>query len=418
MTLYGEVLPPPKLRFNYSSTYAIAPNPRRGLRDFGPYDSDLFGKAEIRCGIIYSSGTRNCKELLVDGLIRGEGDFEGFQRLFCVPLRFEEERCIGSENAQEAQRAASDLATKDLDLIFILTAARNSQLYKACKGELLGNGLPSQVVITDKLANPNQRPWVLENVALASYAKVGGSPWVVASPIKEQQLVVGVSRVQDAKGKFLVGFVTLFTQDGDFLFIHSKAPVFSWDEYVDGLTALISEALEEHRKSRGAPDSIVLHLHKRPGYRELEAIQKALDGVRAQTPYALLHLNEYSNFRLFDTNHPSYIPVSGLKVELSYRQALLLIDGRLGAERRKVGVPRVLDIAMDKRSTLSCDQFPDLVKQVHDFARVNWRGFNAAAIPVTVNYARLIARLALEVGAQRWNQIVAAGRLRDKAWFL
>jgi len=418
VNLYGELLPPPKLRFNYSSAYATASSPRQGLKDFGPYDSNLFAKPEVRCGIIYSADTRNSKELLAEGLIRGEGDFEGFQRLFRVPLRFEEERCVGSENTQEVQREARNLATKDLDLIFILTSARNSQLYQVCKGELLGNGVPSQVVIADKLSDPNQRPWILENIALASYAKVGGSPWVVASPIKEQQLVVGVSRVQDVNRRLLVGFVTLFTQDGDFLFIHSKAPVFSWDEYVDGLTALISEALGEYRNLRGAPDSIVLHLHKRPGHRELEAIQQALDDLQAQTPYALLHLNEFSNFRLFDTNHPTYIPLSGLKVELGYRQALLLLDGRVGDKRRKVGVPRVLEISMDKRSTLAPADFPNLVKQVHDFARVNWRGFNAAAIPVTVNYARLIAQLALEVGAQRWNQIVAAGRLRDKAWFL
>jgi len=96
----------------------------------------------------------------------------------------------------------------------------------------------------------------------------------------------------------------------------------------------------------------------------------------------------------------------------------LLLDGRAGDQRRKVGVPRVLDIAMDKRSSLPAEEFPNLVRQIHDFARVNWRGFNAAAIPVTVNYARLIAQLVLEVGADHWNQIIAAGKLRDKAWFL
>jgi len=49
---------------------------------------------------------------------------------------------------------------------------------------------------------------------------------------------------------------------------------------------------------------------------------------------------------------------------------------------------------------------------------VNWRGFNAAAIPVTLNYPKLIATIVGEVGADRWNQIIASGKLRDKAWFL
>ena len=418
MNLYGEIFPPAKLRFDYSSTYAVALNPRQGLKQFGPYDSNLFGKACIRCGIIYPSTMEDAKTLLVDGLVNGESSFVGFQGLFQVPLSFEEEQSISLESAEQIRRASSSLVSEDLDLVFTLTSTHNSLLYQACKEELLGNGIPSQVVIGEKLRDPGQRPWILENVALASYAKVGGTPWVVANPTKQQQLVLGISRVQDINKRFLVGFVTLFTQDGDFLLMHSKAPVFSWDEYVEGLTRLISEALAEYHDLKGVPDSIVVHLHKRPGYKELESIQRALDDFQEQVPYVLLHLNEYSNFRLFDTDHPSYIPVSSLKVDLGYHQALLLLDGRAGDQRRKVGVPRVLDIAMDKRSSLPAEEFPNLVRQIHDFARVNWRGFNAAAIPVTVNYARLIARLVLEIGADHWNQIIAAGKLRDKAWFL
>lgn len=418
MNLYGEILPQAELRFDYSSTYAVADNPRQGLKQFGPYDSNLFGKAHIRCGIIYPVTMGDIKTRLVDGLANGDSGFVGFQRLFRVPLSFAEERSMSVENTQQIRGASSELGSQDLDLVFILTSRRNSPLYQACKGELLGNGVPSQVIVGERLRDSNQRPWVLENIALAGYAKVGGTPWVVANPMKQQQLVLGVSRVQDISKRFLVGFVTLFTQDGDFLLMHSKAPVLEWEEYVDGLTGLISEAMGEYHGLKGVPDSIVVHLHKRPGYRELEAIQKALDGLQEQIPYALVHLNEYSNFRLFDSNHPTYIPVSSLKVDLGYYQALLLLDGRVGEQRRKVGVPRVLDIAMDKRSTLPVEEFPNLVRQIHDFARVNWRGFNAAAIPVTVNYARLIARLVLEVGADHWNQIIAAGKLRDKAWFL
>ncbi len=418
MNLYGEILPQAELRFDYSSTYAVANNTRQGLRQFGPYDSNLFAKSQVRCGVIYPTTMENAKARLVEGLSNGESGFDGFQRLFLVPLHFAEERLLSVENAQQIRRASSDLAGQDIDLVFILTSRRNTLLYQACKSELLGNGVPSQVIIGERLLDTNQRPWVLENVALASYAKVGGTPWVVSSPMKQDQLVLGVSRVQDITKRFLVGFVTLFTQDGDFLLMHSKAPVLEWEEYVDGLTGLVSEALVEYRGLKGLPDSIVLHLHKRPGHREFEAIQKALDGLDQPIPYALLHLNAYSNFRLFDSNHPTYIPLSGLKVDLSYHESILLLDGRVGEQRRKVGVPRVLDISMDKRSTMSVDEFPNLVRQVHDFARVNWRGFNAAAVPVTINYSRLIAQLVLEIGADNWSQIIAAGKLKDKSWFL
>jgi hypothetical protein len=45
--------------------------------------------------------------------------------------------------------------------------------------------------------NPSQRPWVLGNIALASYAKVGGAPWVVADSSGRHELVMGVSRAQE-----------------------------------------------------------------------------------------------------------------------------------------------------------------------------------------------------------------------------
>jgi len=105
-------------------------------------------------------------------------------------------------------------------------------------------------------------------------------------------------------------------------------------------------------------------------------------------------------------------------VRLSSHEALLLNDGRVGDERRKVGMPRVLNIRMDKRSTVDQKEFYKLVKQVYEFSHINWRGFNAETVPITLNYSKLIAKVVIDVGVDNWNQIVAGGRLRDKSWFL
>jgi hypothetical protein len=73
---------------------------------------------------------------------------------------------------------------------------------------------------------------------------------------------------------------------------------------------------------------------------------------------------------------------------------------------------------LDRRSKFGPQELPRLLRQVVNFARINWRGFNAQAIPATLNYSHLIARLVAEIGADRWSPIASAGRLRDKAWFL
>src|SRR5690606_22117437 len=123
-----------------------------------------------------------------------------------------------------------------------------------------------------------------------------------------------------------------------------------------------------------------------------------------------------------DTADPTYVPETGIKVSLSRNRALLFLDGRPAdrttALRRRKGVPRVLEVVMDRRSTLPFDEFPRLVGQVFEFARVNWRGFNAGAVPATLNYSALVARLVAQIGTDRWNAIASAGALRDKAWFL
>ncbi len=103
---------------------------------------------------------------------------------------------------------------------------------------------------------------------------------------------------------------------------------------------------------------------------------------------------------------------------LSEHEALLMLDGTVNGRRRKTGVPRVLDIRMDKRSTVEVESFPSLVRQIHDFASINWRGFNAAAVPITLNYSKLISRMVMDLGVKSWNAAISEGRLREKAWFL
>jgi argonaute-like protein implicated in RNA metabolism and viral defense len=102
---------------------------------------------------------------------------------------------------------------------------KDRSVYSQIKSKLLANGIPSQMVAIENVNNAKSRQYILENVALASYAKVGGTPWTVSTTTSENNLILGISRAQDYLKKYLVGFVTLFSNDGDFLFMNSKAPV-------------------------------------------------------------------------------------------------------------------------------------------------------------------------------------------------
>lgn len=425
----GEYLRTPQLRFNASSLQAQHSNARQGLKLYGPYDAQRLAKDRIRCAIIYPSHLSQVKTTVVSNLTNGNGQFGGFRSLFRIPLEFVQERAIRTESADAVKETVSAiLRDNHPDIFMLVTSNRNEVLYQSAKALLLGNGIPSQMIRAETVRNSRGLPWSLENVALQMYAKVGGTPWTVMSSSKKQELVVGVSRALDRNRNLVVGFITLFTNDGDYLVFHSLSPkpasLERLDEYRNALAQLIVEAYREYSTNHGVPEGLVIHLCKRPGkFHEVAAVEQAMAQLGLKIPYALLHLNYDTSYRLFDTAHSTYVPQPGIKVEITPSTALLFLDGRVpdgnGQEiRRKRGVPRVLEIHMDGRSTVEAGEFSRLVQQVFDFARVNWRGFNAQVIPVTLNYSYLVARLVSEIGANNWNAIANAVSLGDKAWFL
>jgi len=420
--IVGEVLERAQLRFSRASPLARNDDARRGLKAHGPYDWSTLGKDKISASIICPKALTPAAETLSHALTRGKGYFPGFQQLFRVPLRVNGLVVIESETRDEITRAVAKIATENPDLVYLVTEAHNDALYSAAKGVLLGNGIPSQVVTAAKLEPTDQLQWVVENISLASYAKVGGTPWVVAARRPTRQVVIGVSRVQDRTGSMIVGIVTMFTQDGDFLLSDYVAPKpLEWntDEYVSGLSQLIATAYKQYERDFGAPQSIVLHLCKRPGKsNEVEAAIRAVREIGGAVPFALVHLNDDTNFRLFDTSQSHCVPPTGLSVPLAKHRYLVLLDGLVFGKRVRRGVPNPLEVSLDSRSTVDRGACPELVRQVADFSRVNWRGFNAYASPATLNYSYLIAKMISEVGIANWSAIAASGRLRDKAWFL
>lgn len=427
--LSGETLQAPQLRFNASSLQAQHRNARQGLRLYGPYDAQRLAIDRVRCAIIYPSSLSQVKSTIVDGLVNGSGQFSGFRSLFRIPLEFVQEKAIRTESEDAVREVVTAILRDHRPDIFVLvTSDRNETLYSSAKAILLGNGIPSQVIRAGTIRNSRGLAWSLENIALQIYAKIGGTPWTVMSPSEGRELVIGVSRALDRNRNMVVGFITLFTHDGDYQLLYSLSPKpVNWeklDEYRNALAQLIRDAFQEYSRQQGTPSKLIVHLCKRPGkFREVAAIEQAMQALGENLPFALVHLNDDTSYRLFDTAHPTYVPKPGIKVDLNRHTALLFLDGRVpdasGQEvRKKRGVPRVLEVYLDRRSTIGANEFPRLVQQVFEFARVNWRGFNAQAIPATLNYSYLVARLVSEIGADNWNAIASSVSLRDKAWFL
>ena len=420
--LYGKILERPALRFDFALPRAVYQTAYGGLGIFGPYDKNLFSGAAINCALLYHQPHGQAAQRLKESLINGIERFPGFSRMFRMNIANLDLIPVAVETPKGFDAAVTQVIKANYDLVFVIVTQSygSNPVYASVKSRLLASGIPSQFVQASRFQSPNsQLQWVIANMALSSYAKVGGTPWVVSAPDRTE-IVLGISRALDRNQKVIVGFTTVFKHNGDYILAYSKSPVTTWGEYEEGLEALVRDALEEYAKREQAPQTVVLHFHKRTGRKEVNAVTRAIDSVKPTVQYALLHLNSYSGYRLFDTSDMTHVPYAGLQVRMSSRQSLLLLDGRSQrASRPFIGTPTVLEITMDKSSTMSVDEFPRLVEQVYNFSSVNWRGFNARSIPVTINYSYLIAQLLGELESiETWNAIVTNGKLTDKAWFL
>jgi hypothetical protein len=420
-SLYANLLESPLLRFNYTLQTAVSKSTFTGISRYGPYDKDIFPKNEINLAAIYPFSVETYLQKFIQAFKDGIGIYPGFRTWFRVDIKKFDK--FGIEPSLDSYKETlNKVARQDYDMVYVILDGRayGDTLYTLIKTTLLGNGVPCQVIRSEKISTPNdQLQWILANIALSSYAKMGGTPWVISA--KDQpEIVLGMSRAMDKTKKVIVGFTTIFKHNGDFILSYSKSPVTTWDEYERGIENLVCEAIEEYQRREESPTTLVFHFHKRTGRKEIQAVKSAVKCLGVDTKYALLHLNSYSSYRIFDSSDFTYVPYSGLMARLSSRQALLVTDGRRPLFRRPyIGTPGVLEITLDKESTIDFKEFPRLVEQVYCFSYVNWRGFNARTIPVTINYSYLIARLVSGLeSVEQWNSIITNGKLIDKAWFL
>ena len=74
-------------------------------------------------------------------------------------------------------------------------------------------------------------PYVLDNIALASYAKLGGIPFVMAAtPGLAHELVIGIGSAtlrssRLGRAERVVGITTVFSADGNYLLYNSSREV-------------------------------------------------------------------------------------------------------------------------------------------------------------------------------------------------
>jgi hypothetical protein len=447
-------LAPIRLSFDFGLPTQVSFDPADGLRRFGPYDKSQPRKNPIRCAIVFPKWAKTEAERVRIGFRDGMFHFRGFNHFSrgLDIVEFQEYKLgitSGATAAEQAGEYRQSLESykedfTNLDLVFVVlpSSARHTtdSPYAAAKIFFGKMGIPSQMIGADLVQNKSSFRWALSNMALACYAKLGNIPWVIEDTnTSSNDLIIGFGKREFREGRYgeirrTFGFTTAYKNNGAFVTFQGLSPTRTEESLSEQLKNAIRNAFSQYAAQQQkfgrpnmVPDRVILHSFKQIGFAETTALEKATKYVEKATStsisYFLIHIEDSQSFYMFDSGDRAYLPEAGRVINLSRQQALLLTEGRERIKKRKIGFPHPFRVTLDKRSQRSEDDhdlvFQELLNQVFCLSRINWRGFNAVAIPVTLNYSRLLAEVAGFCQEDHdWQTIIEQKRLRDKAWFL
>lgn len=315
--------------------------------------------------------------------------------------------------------------------------------YLITKAALMSREIPVQEIEIETIELPeNNLTFVLNNLALASYAKMGGTPWVLASPkgkgimhelvLGISSSVVGDSRIQGRER--YVGITTVFNYDG-FYQLSTVTQETSFDGYPIELRKSLLKSLQQVSMQKGWKNGdrvrIIIHATNPLRNLEMDVVKRLVEESLPEykVDFAFLEISQWHDWMVYDPDSPGYksysgtvrgkqVPKRGSFVLLSDFDALLSVTGPAELKFAAQGCPEPLHLKLHRAST-----FNDLVylsRQAFEFAHMSWKTYNALALPVTIEYSNAIARLLGRLrNVKNWNSdILQTSDLSKELWFL
>lgn len=462
-TFVDEVIKKPVLVFDPSGTRTDTWN-ERGLDKHGPYDQRTFTPKQLRIAVICQRTLEGQVDAFLakflDGLpdvTTGKGEWarspyaKGFIRRYALEkpkvVTFTTAGTSSVDYAaacRDAVQASTsggfewDLALVQIDKDFKdLDDAINP--YFATKAVLLKHRIPVQEVTLDtmRLAD-EQLVFVLNNMSVATYAKIGGTPWLLkAQPRVAHELVVGIGSQNFSNSRLggkerIVGFTTVFSSDGKYLLDDRTAAV-DYEHYSDELFKSLARSIEAVRVEDNwrSTDAVrlIFHVFKQMADQEADAVDKLIQKLGlTDVKYAFLHIVEDHPFIVFDEANAGtktwngglkgvYTPERGLSVAIGETESLLCFTGGRDLKQARDGMPLPSLLRLHHRSTFRDMTY--LTRQAFDFANHTWRMFTPAPLPITIHYSELMVRLLTGLKhVPEWDPDVMLSPISRTRWFL
>ena len=319
----------------------------------------------------------------------------------CTTNKFVDYKSVIDENI-------NSLANIDLAIIIVSedmkTLAVKQSPYYYCKAKFLGRGISTQEIRIESIKRLN--PFILNNITLNIYAKIGGTPWTIETinSIKDEY-IIGISSTSDFEKNKIIGFANVFDYSGTYCTGDCTSLCDAID-YKENFKKVIKNQLEKVIKSGAKSVRLIFHLFKSPSNKtEIRALQEIIeefDGIDIE--YCFVKASFIHNYRMFENEGNKNVR-AGKCVYISNNQALISFTKNIPAH-----------IIIDKRSTFT-DLFY-ICKQMYYFSHLSVRGFQPSHKSVTLLYPQLMMRLLINLKEiPSWDSD-ALKSIEDKLWFV
>lgn len=442
--------------------------PDGGIQKWGPFKCMQHTRNTPRIAVICEASHRGRVEQFIKSLCDGfpddswknvgkpnpfQGGLIGKFRLTQISLEYEEVRNATAEEYRCAAERLLERLPGSADLAIVQTREAFKQCwgdenpYLVSKAAFMEAGIPVQAVCIENIEAENwSLPYILNNIALASYAKMDGTPWVIsARGPTSHELVIGLGSTEVGQRRLgpqtrYVGITTVFQGDGRYI-VWGLTREVEFENYssalLDNLHTTIQYVRGENNWRTGDNVRLIFHVYKPLKNCEVEAIKRLVEGLvdtnQFLVNYAFLNLSHSHLYQIFDPNQKgtSYrtltgryskkgkgVPARGLCYQLSNRMALLHLTGPRDLKTAEQGIPRPLLVELHPDSDFK--DLPYLLRQIYHFTYMSWQSFFPATEPVTILYSRLIARMLGNLKpVTGWNsKVLSVGSLRNRRWFL
>jgi hypothetical protein len=343
--------------------------------------------------------------------------------------------------------------------------AKPFSLYYRLKKIFVENGIPCQMIEKDTFSRVDR--FVLQNLLVNIYSKMGGRPWSLHSPLSDVNAFIGIGFGLNPKGTekhVYIGVANIFDSHGEWLDICSdhkditeeeRESFYGYEAFTERSASyklseemaqkITEESLKRFKDTNphiGYPRNVVIHKNGRVYDCEIKGIMEALkkleESEAAFEKIGLLSIIQDHNYKLFG-NEDSFErgskvikdrpPKRGAVYFLDEDEALLCTTGKFYGERlggmkliySGLGTPRPLLLRNHKINPkdyglpeLQLYPFIDLITQVFGLSKIHWGSLRTDIhLPVTSLYSSRVAKVISKSGIERIHRPAT-----KRPWFL